>query len=286
MLENIIFGVIIGAKIAFVAIGFSLTFSILKFLNFAHGQMIALGAYLCYVCYELLSIQPFILSVSIAILTTGFIAILIERIIYKPIRDQGRLILLISSLGVSIALQATISLIFGSSPLVLSVSDPIMTIGPITFFYRELIMVVFLISSFFIATFLLKRSRYGIAIRSIAVNHTRAKLLGIPVDRVISIIFFISASLAALAGIVIAVGFGITPLMGFDYMIWAFAVAVISGLGSIRGILITGLVFGVIINLSIVYGSSLFANAISLFCMSLVLVVRPNGLFTIKNRIY
>jgi branched-chain amino acid transport system permease protein len=125
----------------------------------------------------------------------------------------------------------------------------------------------------------------GLAIRAISINPVLSDILGLNSDKIVSIVFFTASALAALVGISLGVGNGLTPSMGFQYSIWAFVVAVISGLGSIRGIFTTGILFGILINFSISLFSPLMAYAIALFLVSLVLLFNPDGLFGIKERI-
>lgn len=284
ILEQVTHGLMIGSIIAFIAIGYSLIYSILKFINFAHGEIMMLGAYSCYVFYSVLHIESFAVSVLLSIFFTGIIGVVIEKVAYKPLRQKGRLSMLLSSLGVSIALQSSISLIFGSSPLVYGVSDPVIKLACFPFYVRELLIIILLLLTFIGVSVALKRSRIGLSVRAISTNPTRVMLLGIPIDTIVSITFFIVSALAGIAGVSLAVENGLTPSMGFQYSIWAFAVAVIAGLGSIRGILVVGVLLGIIISLAFAYGSSLFANAIALGMMSLILLLRPQGLFVYEHR--
>lgn len=284
MNEQIIHGIIIGSTIAFIAIGYALVYSVLKFINFAHGEVMMIGAYLCYIFTQVFQIESFLNAMLLTVVFTGIIGVIIEKVAYKPLRLKGRLSMLLSSLGVSIVLQAFVSIIFGSSPLVYNIKETAFPLFGYQFYPRELVLIFLLITSFFAVSIALKRSRVGLAIRAISSNPTRTTMLGIPTDRIISIIFFISSSLAAMAGISLAVESGLTPSMGFQYSIWAFAVAVIAGLGSIRGIFIGGILFGIVVTFSILYGSSLFADAIALSIMTLILLVKPQGLFPQKWR--
>jgi branched-chain amino acid transport system permease protein len=194
--------------------------------------------------------------------------------------------MLLGSLGVSISIQALLSLVFGSSPRVYGVKEEIISLIGYPFYVREILVIIFLILIFVAVNVALKRSMVGLAIRSVASNSSRTEFLGIPVNKVVSITFFIASSLAAMAGISVAVESGLTPSLGFQYSIWAFAVAVIAGLGSLRGILVGGLLFGIIINFAIAYVSSLFANGLALSAMTLILLMRPQGVFMYKRRAF
>lgn len=284
--EQLVHGLVIGSVIAFIAIGYALVYSILRFINFAHGEVMTLGAYFCYILSNVLKINPFALAILLAVLLTGVVGVLIERVAYKPLRARGRLSMLLSSLGLSIGLQALIALLFGSSPLVYSVNDSVVKVAGHPLYLREVIVILALILLFILINIALRHSNVGLAVRAISANPSRTILLGVPVSRVISAVFFISSALAAFAGISIAVESGLTPSMGFEYTVWAFSAAVIAGLGSIRGIIIAGLLLGVAIAVSLAYTSALLANGIALALMVLVLLIRPQGIFSIRSRAF
>jgi branched-chain amino acid transport system permease protein len=282
--ELLIHGLVLGSVIAFVAIGYALVFSVLKFINFAHGEIMTLGAYFCYVLSNRLGIRPFALAVLLAVLLGGCAGVLIERVAYRPLRSRGRLSMLLSSLGVSIIIQALLALAFGSSPLVYGVADPVVVLFGHPLYARELLVVAALAATFAFITAALRGTNVGLAVRAISSNPTRTALLGVPADLVVSVVFFVASALAAAAGISIAVESGLQPTMGFEYTVWAFTAAVIAGLGSVRGILLGGLLLGVLIAFTIAYMSSLLANGVALGLMSLVLLVRPQGLFVLRRR--
>jgi len=283
-MEQLFHGLIIGSVISFIALGYALIYSILKFINFAHGEVMMAGAYFCYGFLSIMGVENFHFAVLFSIIATGILGVFIERVCYKPLRSRGRLTMLLSSLGISIILQAIITLIFTSSALVYTIREKSLHIGEYSLYFSEIIIIVILVISFIIISLSLTRSRLGLAVRAISSNPTRLALLGIPVDQIISIFFFLSSALAAIAGIGLAVENGLIPSMGFQYSIWAFAVVVIAGLGSLRGIIIGGVLFGIVINYAIVYSSSLFANGFAITIMALILLLRPQGLFPQRLR--
>lgn len=285
MIEQLIHGIVIGSIIAFVALGYALVYSVLRFINFAHSEVMTLGAYICYILNEVLKVGPFALAAILSILFTGCIGVLIEKLVYKPLRSHGRLPMLLSSLGISIIIQAALSLVFGSSSRVYSVKDPIISFMGMPFYIREFLLMFLLLLTFIFISIALRRSRIGLAVRSISTNPIRTALLGIPVDNIVSTVFFIASGLAAVAGISLAVEAGLTPSSGFQYGIWAFAVAVIAGLGSVRGIIIAGVMLGIVVNFAIAYVSSLFANGLAIGLMATILLVRPQGIFVYKQRV-
>jgi len=283
-MDNLIHGLTIGSIIAFVAFGYALIYSILRFINFAHGEIIMVGAYICYFLYHTLGISSFFLSCFFAMLITGMVGVGLEKIAFKPLRNRSRLSMLLSSLAVSLILQSLASLIFGTSPRILTDFDPTITVLSKTFYVREIVVMIvlpFLAIAFFLS---LKYTQIGLAIRAIASNQARAAHIGIPINTIISISFFIASSLACLAGIALGMEGGLTPSMGFKYSIWAFAVSVIAGLGSMKGVLIGGLLYGILLNYAIAYGSGLFADALSLVAVALILLIRGKGFFQIKLR--
>lgn len=281
--DIIISGVLIGILISFVALGFALTFSILKFVNFAHGEMLTVGAYLTYVFSQSFHLN-LLLSAIMGVVFTGLLGVMIERLAFRPLRSQ-RLSMFVSSFGVSLILNAIITLSFGSSSYVFTTSSATVQIGQVRLTYVELwalgAFVVSLLSLFFI----LRKTRYGLAARAISENPNAIALLGIPGDRLVSLTFFSSSMLAALAGVIFALMHGLTPQMGQKYGIWAFVVVVVAGFGNVSGLLASGIMTGLIIT-GVIYffGSYTYVNAVLFGIMALTLLVRPNGLFGMRLR--
>jgi branched-subunit amino acid ABC-type transport system permease component len=282
-LEAIVFGLSIGLLISFVAFGFALTFSVMKFINFAHSDLLTIGAYCTFVCTKIIGLN-LILGAIIGIAITGLLGVLMERLVFRPLSSQ-RLSMFVSSLGISLVLNATMTLCFGSSSRTLSGYVGTIKAGPIRLTYPELFAFIVFGVIFVLVSIGLRRTQYGLALRAIAENRDGVAVLGIPCNRLASATFFISASLAALAGVLLGLMHDVTPQMGQRYGIWSFAIVVVSGLGNISGIPITGLIAGIIIALVMfIFGSYTYVNVALFGIMSLILLTRPEGLFSIRLR--
>lgn len=281
--DALLSGISIGLLISFVALGFALTFSVLKFINFAHSDLLTVGAYLTYLCTRTFGLN-ILFGAAIAIAATGLLGALIERFAFRPLRNQ-RLSMFVSSFGVSLVLNAVITLCFGSSSRLLSSYAGTVQAGPVRLTYVELWAFLTFAALFLLIAYTLQRTQYGLAIRAVAENWDGVALLGIPCDRLVSITFFVSSSLAATAGIMLAMMSGLTPQMGQRYGIWAFAIVVVAGLGNILGIPITGLLTGVVIAaVMATFGSYTYVNVALFGIMSLVLLTRPEGIFGLRLR--
>lgn len=282
MTDLLINGVVIGVLIALVALGFALTFSILKFINFAHTDLITVGGYLAYICGRIkLSV---VLSVIVATVLTGLLGVLIERLAYRPLRGQ-RLSMFLSSFGVSIVLNASVALCFGSTSRTLPIAQNAVRIGGRTLAAAEVIALCLFLVLLPLSWFIFRKTRYGLAARAISENWDGVALLGIPCDRLVSCVFFVSSGLAALAGILLGSLYSLSPQMGHKYGIWAFVLVVVAGFGSILGIATTGLFAGLAITAVLYFfGSYTFVNAVLFGILTIVLLVRPDGLFGMRLR--
>lgn len=276
-MDDLLHGAVIGSMVAFIAFGYALIYSVLRFINFAHGEVIMVGGYLAY-AYHRLAGLPFGLSVLLAVVSCGLLGVLLERLAFKPLRQGDRLSLLLSSLALSLILQAAISLIFGSTPRLIIDDDPIVSVLGRPFYIREIVAVALLPLLASGLSLLLRRTKAGLAIRAIASAPLRARHLMLPIDGTISLAFFLASALAGTAGILLGIETGLTPSMGFRFSLWGFAVAVIAGLGSLRGVLLGGVLYGMLMNYAIAYGSGLFADALSLGAVAVVLLLRGSGL--------
>jgi branched-chain amino acid transport system permease protein len=276
-------GVLIGALISFVALGFALTFSVLKFINFAHGDLMTVGAYLTYVGVRALQLNIFV-SAVIAILLTGALGVLIERLAFRPLRRE-RLSMFVSSLGVSLVINALLTLTFGGSSRTLTTMANGLDFGYVTLAVPEIIALMAFILLVVTLTIVLRRTRFGLAARAISEDWNATALLGIPSGRVVSGTFFVSSALAGFAGVLFALMYGLTPQMGRTYGIWAFVVVVVAGFGNLPGLAASGIITGLTIVLVMSgLGSYTYVNAVLFGTMTIFLFWRPLGLFGTRLR--
>lgn len=279
-LQQLINGLSIGSVYALMAVGYSLVYSIMNFSNFAHGGVIMFGAYFGFffmTLYKLSFIPAFLMSG----ICTGILAIIIERIAYKPLRNRKApfLYFIISAMGVSIFLEniiiATIGPTFRTYPKVFSL-EPIklgkMAIGRID-------LTMFLISMFCVAAliYLIDFTKTGKAIQATAFNMKGSALMGINTDRIIILIFAIGGVLAGIAGVLFGMKYTVYPQIG-NITLKSFIAAVFGGLGSVQGAVIGSILLGVIETITSGYISSQYRDLIAFALLILVLVIRPMGL--------
>lgn len=299
LVQNLLNGISIGAVYAIFALGYTLIFSILGIINFAHGAVFALGAYFTYLLSgEAVGFNgllanarlPFGLPFPIALLAgsllAGLVGVLIERLAFRPLRTRGadQLLALVSSLGVTIVLVNLIQLLVGAE----NYSFPIKVYGdlpPAISFYgnvsvRTVQVIIFAVSMVVLVALalLINRTKMGKALRAVAESPTTASLLGISTDRFILLTFFLSGVLGGLAGTLVATSFGIGgPYFGVNYGLKGLAVIVLGGLGDIPGAVVGGLVIG--LAEAFVPGEySAYKDAVAFALLFAILLVRPQGL--------
>jgi branched-chain amino acid transport system permease protein len=272
-----------------------MVYGILKLLNFAHGDVYMIGAFLGWFALHGLGgpLNPtvsgafvLVLMFIVAMLGCGILGVAIERFAYRPLRNAPRIAPLISALGVSIFLQNSALLLFGASfrdyDTFHLIGVKTYSVGDLFFSVPQLLTVVAAICLMVALTFFVARSRLGKAMRSVSFDREAASMMGIDVDRVISVTFFIGSALAGAAGVMFALVFGqIFHFMGFLAGLKGFTAAVIGGIGSIPGAMIGGLVVGLAESYSTGYlpQGSTFQNLYVFALLILVILIRPSGLF-------
>ena len=288
-------GLTLGSLYALIALGYSLVYGILKLLNFAHGDVYMIGAFLGWYALHALGgpVNPtftgavvLFLMFVVAMLGCGVLGVAIERFAYRPLRNAPRIAPLISALGVSIFLQNSALLIFGAAFSDYDTFDLIgvktYNIGQLFFSVPQLLTVVAAIGLMVALTLFVARSRLGKAMRSTSFDREAASMMGIDVDRVISVTFFIGSALAGAAGVMFALVFGqIYHFMGFIAGLKGFTAAVLGGIGSIPGAMVGGLIVGLAESYATGYlpQGSTFQNLYVFALLILVILIRPSGLF-------
>jgi branched-chain amino acid transport system permease protein len=273
-------GLIAGGIYALVALGYTMVYGILKFINFAHGEIVMIGAYLGLVLHIILGLN-IILSFLLAIILAAGIGYIIEKIAYKPLRQSNRLILLITAIAVSLLLQSIIMLIFGSQIRSLRPGKTATAyqIFGATITDIQIIIIVVSISLMILLHLFIKYTKTGKAMRAVADNFEVASVIGIDVDKVISIIFMIGSALAAAGGVLVALEQNMTPLMGVKIGITAFAAAVVGGIGNIYGAVLGGFLIGFAENFGIWFIPSGYKEAIAFVILLVTLLIKPTGIF-------
>lgn len=281
-LSYLINGISLGSIYAIIALGYTMVYGIAKMLNFAHGDVIMIGAYIIYIIMNQAGINPIIaIVVSIAICT--LMGITIEKVAYKPLRRATSLAVLITAIGVSYFLQNIALLVFGAntksfSPIVNL--DPIkLADGQLTISWITLITILVCILIMIVLTLFIKKTKAGQAMLAVSEDKDAAQLMGINVNATISLTFAIGSGLAAIAGALFCSAYPtLTPYTGSMPGIKAFTAAVFGGIGSVPGALIGGILLGIIEILGRAYISSQLSDAIVFSVLIIVLLVKPTGI--------
>ena len=282
LVSNLINGISLGSVYAIIALGYTMVYGIAKMLNFAHGDVIMVGAYMCFCSMTYLSLPP-IVSILIAMVVCTLLGVIVEVLAYRPLRKASSLAVLITAIGVSYLLQNAALLIWGSAPKTFSSVVPF---GSVSLFNGDLIItgesivtVAACVVIMICLTVFTKKSRMGKAMRAVSEDKDAAQLMGINVNKTIAITFAIGSALAAIAGVLLCSAYpALTPTTGSMPGIKAFTAAVFGGIGSIPGAMIGGVLLGVIEIFSKSYISSELADAIVFGVLIVVRLVKPTGL--------
>jgi branched-chain amino acid transport system permease protein len=286
-------GLTLGSVYALLALGYSMVYGVLKLLNFAHGDVFMIGAF---IGYGILTSFGGSLNLSIAVwlvivlmmagamIGCGLLGVLIERVAYRPLRNAPRIAPLISALGVSFFLQNSAQLLFGAASKsydTFGLVQPESGIhwGHLNAWWIQVLVVGSAFVLMLVLTWLVQRTKVGKAMRAVSFDREAAAMMGIDPDRVIVYTFFIGSALAGAGGVLIGlVLFQAFPYMGFNYGLQAFTAAVVGGIGYIPGAMFGGLLIGFVQSFSQYYFTTWF-QLVSLSLLVAVMLVRPSGLF-------
>ncbi len=284
-MSTILDGLSLGAIYALIALGYTMVYGIAKMLNFAHGDIIMVGAYAILV--TLSASGNILLAALIAIIICSLMGVVVEKLAYKPLRSASPLAVLITAIGVSYFLQGTAQLIFGSKsqPITLP-SFGSLKIGNFQVELRTVITLVVGALIMIALTLFVKKTRTGRAMLAVSEDKGAAQLMGINVNRIIMITFAIGSSLAACASLFYLMQIpSVSPTLGAMPGIKAFAAAVIGGIGSIPGAMIGGVLLGLVEKISTsIPVLSPYTTAIEFGLLILILLVRPIGLLGVRRR--
>lgn len=281
-LSYLINGISLGSVYAIIALGYSMVYGIAKMLNFAHGDVIMVGAYVSFISVQYWGVPP-LLSVLISMVLCTILGILIEGLAYRPLRQAGSLAVLITAIGMSYLLQNAALLIWGSNPKQFS---SVVSFGVISLMDGQLkitseVIVTVLVCIFIMLglTFFTSRTRMGRAMRAVSEDKGAAELMGINVNATISLTFAIGSALAAIAGVLLCSTYPtLIPTTGSMPGIKAFTAAVFGGIGSIPGAMLGGILLGLIEIFGKAYVSTELGDALVFAVLIVVLLVKPTGL--------
>jgi branched-chain amino acid transport system permease protein len=291
--QELVNGLTQGALYALIALGYSMVYGVLKLLNFAHGDLYMIGAFIGYFVIQwfggstaLVAPVPVVIFVMLVLAGggCGVLGVVIERFAYRPLRDAPRIAPLITALGVSFFLENTALLLWGASyrsydtSAFVSFSSGI-HIGPLNIDNMRIMVIVLSVALMLGLRLLVDRTALGRSMRAVAIDREAAEMLGINVDFTISATFFIGSVLAGVAGVMAGLVFNqIYTLIGFVAGLKAFTAAVVGGIGSIAGAVLGGFVIGVAESMITGYISSTYTNLLVFGILIIVMLLRPSGL--------
>jgi branched-chain amino acid transport system permease protein len=300
-LQHLVNGVSLGTIYALIALGYTMVYGVLKLINFAHGDVYMVGAFMGYYLAAFSRVKALPGTMARAFIVTagsmlicGLLGYVIERFAYRPLRDRPRLTALITAIGVSFLLEFGFQLnfrgfdfppgptprIFPTDALVKGYDTGWLSGVGVNLRNTDLITLGVAIALMLLLQWIVYRTKFGTAMRAVSFDHQVAGLMGIPVNRIISWTFVLGSMLAAAAGILFAVTRPrIDPLMGLMFGLKAFVAAVLGGIGSVPGAMVGGLVLGLSEEFVAGYLLSSYRDAIAFGILILVLLVRPTGLF-------
>ena len=286
-------GLTLGSVYALIALGYSMVYGILRLLNFAHGDIYMIGAYLGYGVFTLFFVDGeaviptaiiIVLMLIVAMVGAGIVSIAVERFAYRPLRYAPRIAPLISALGVSFILQNVVQITIGARPLsygsgTLIPTDSAFNAGDLRVHASRFLVIGVTFILMLALTYFVQGTRLGRAMRAVSMDLDAAAMMGVDVDQVILVTFFIGAVLAGAGGVLVGiVFFSIRHTMGFLAGLKGFTAAVIGGIGSIPGAALGGLLLGLAEAFASVMISATFKDAIAFVLLVIVLMIRPSGL--------
>lgn len=280
--QQMINGLSLGGIYALMALGYTMVYGIIGLINFAHGDIYMVGAYVGYALTTYLGLGLFP-SLLISMVLCSILGMLIEKVAYKPLRKSPRISALITAIAVSLFLEYTMMYFVGPQtrtfPEVLKSSSIKLFDGKVLLDIKNIIIVAITIVLMIALQYVVKKTKMGKAMRAASYDMEAAKLMGVNVDKVISFTFIIGSALAGAAGVLVGIYYNtINPLMGSMPGIKAFVAAVLGGIGVIPGAVFGGFSLGMVETIVSANGGSVFKDAVSFIILILVLIVKPNGL--------
>lgn len=283
LFQHIVNALSLGSLYALIAIGYTMVYGILRLINFAHGDVFMLGAYVAFYGVSLVAL-PWWASLLIAIVLTAFFGIGLERIAYRPLRDSPRISIMISAIGASFLIENLGVLIFGGRPKGVTVPDvmgKVLMLGSVSVVTVSLVIPLFTFALLAILLWIVHRTKTGMAMRAVSTDIEAARLMAVDVNKIVSFTFGIGSLMAAFGGILWSYKYPqLNPLMGIMPGLKCFIAAVIGGIGSIGGAVLGGFLLGIIEIMTVAFLPTLsgYRDAFAFILLIIVLLVKPTGL--------
>jgi len=282
IIQQLINGVSLGSIYALIALGYTMVYGIINLINFAHGDIYMMGAFVGYALTTFLGIG-FIPSLLLSMVACSILGVVIEKIAYKPMRNSSRIAVLITAIAVSLFLQYTMVYFVGPETRTF---PNVLQSNKITFFDGNVILdvkniYIFVITVVLMLTlqYVVRKTKVGKAMRAVSLDKDAAELMGINVNKIISYTFAMGSALAGAAGVLVGIYYNtINPLMGSGPGLKAFVAAVLGGIGLIPGAVFGGFFLGMTETVVSAYGGSVYKDAVAFAILIVVLIVKPNGL--------
>lgn len=291
-LQQLLNGLSLGAIYALIALGYTMVYGVLRFINFAHADVFMVGAFVGYYAGQLVPVGTFwggLVVLLVAMVVCALLGIAIERLAYRPLRGAPTLNVLITAIGVSLLLEYSGQVFFGAAPRTFPAVFPVryFAVGGVIVSSNQILVIAVSVALMIVLQAIVFRTKMGIAMRAVALNPKAAVLMGVNNDVVISFTFGLGSALAGAGGILYALNYpSIDPLMGVMPGLKAFVAAILGGIGNVPGAALGGLILGIVE--TFVSGSqwSTYKDAIAFAILIIILLFRPAGLlgkFTVEK---
>lgn len=282
LMQQLVNGLAVGSIYALIALGYTMVYGTIKLINFAHGDVYMMGAFIGYFAVMVLKMNVFV-ALLVAMVACAVLGVVIERVAYKPLRNSTRVAALITAIGVSYLLENAMSYFFGaeSHPFPSDFGTETITLfGDVSVNGKQILIFGVTVVLMALLQFIVRYTKMGKAMRAVAVDEQAAQLMGIDVDGVISFTFALGSALAGIAGVLVGVYYNtISTTMGITVGLKAFVAAVLGGIGSIPGAMVGGYLIGLLETMVSFFGYSPYRDGVVYFLLFIILIVLPAGLF-------
>ncbi|GAB1476056.1 branched-chain amino acid ABC transporter permease [Bacillota bacterium] len=279
-LQQMVNGISLGSIYALIALGYTMVYGIIKLINFAHGDVYMIGAYIGFAAttYARLGFFP---ALIISMVSCAALGVIIERIAYKPLRASARIAVLITAIGVSLLLEYVMMFFVGaevrSYPSL--ISNKSLYLGNVVINMQQIYIIFTAVALMILLQFIVHKTKTGKAMRAVSIDRDAAELMGIRIDNTISFTFAVGSAFAGAAGVLVGIYYNsIDPLMGIMPGLKAFIAAVFGGIGNIPGAMIGGVSIGIMETLVSGYGNSMYRDAVVFAFLIIILILKPSGL--------